>query len=85
MIKMNALFKKMRPIWKYAACNDYGDWKLFEVKPYYSKKEKDWLPLGGLVCEISCLFDIEPFKGDCKKSLMERKEDGEKRNSGLKN
>lgn len=76
MIKMNDLFKKMRPFWKYAACNVYGDWKLFECKPYYSKKEEVWLPLGGHICEISCIFDIEPFEGDCEKSLIERvKED----------
>ena len=70
-MKIQDLLKQAKPCWKYAAFDDYG-WHLYTQKPkILGDQWRISTEYGQLVSQI---FDIEPFDGDWKDSLICREE-----------
>ena len=78
-MKIQELLNQSKPCWKYAAMDFDGIWYLYRVNPYpthtgiwmqnLSTDEKEFYAQ-----PVGYVFDIEPFDGDWKDSLIERKE-----------
>ena len=72
-MKIQDLLKQAKPCWKYAAFDEYG-WHLYTQKPkILGDQWRISTEYGQLVSQI---FDIEPFDGDWKDSLICREERG---------
>lgn len=79
-MKIQEVFEQVKPEWKYAAYDDYG-WHFYTQKPKIIGNQ--WRISTGYGQLVSCMFniesfvfDIEPFNGDWKDSLICRKECG---------
>ena len=68
-MKIQDLLNQAKPCWKYAAYDDYG-WHLYTRKPKILGGR--WRISTGSGVVVSLIFDIEPFDGDWKHSLIER-------------
>ena len=72
-MKIQDLLNQSKPCWKYAAFDEYG-WHLYTQKPkILGDQWRISTEYGQLVSQI---FDIEPFDGDWKDSLICREECG---------
>lgn len=77
--------KQMRTYWKYAAMSQFKKWYCYTEKPELGWNDLaehegfdpyEWVMVDGY--QMPCLsdfFDIEPFKGDWKDSLIVRGEE----------
>lgn len=73
-MKIQDLLKQAKPCWKYAVFNSIlypRGWVICKNKPFL--KGIGWFT-NNQFFRISALFDIEPFDGDWKDSLIEREE-----------
>lgn len=77
-MKIQDLLKQSKPCWKYAAMNKSKNWVLFERKPNLIKRRCRWEKQkeNHRCLNLSFIFDIEPFEGNWKDSLICRKECG---------
>lgn len=73
-MKIQDLLNQSKPCWKYAAMDCDGSWYLFTDKPFPHKAGLWMYYEEGHTTNISHAFEIEPFDGDWKDSLIERKE-----------
>lgn len=73
-MKIQGLLNQAKPCWKYAVFNQnlyHRGWMICKNKPFI--KGHGWFT-NNQYFKISALFDIEPFDGDWKDSLIEREE-----------
>ena len=77
-MKIQDLLNQTKPCWKYAAMDKGKNWTLFERKPNLIKKRHRWERRNEnhRMLNLSFVFDIEPFDGDWKDSLICREECG---------
>ena len=68
-MRIQELLNQAKPCWKYAAMTDHG-WVLYSHKPKY--KYNRWIISQGTAFATDYVFEIEPFNGDWKDSLIER-------------
>lgn len=70
-IKIQGLLPLLKPGW--VAMDKNGEWGWFKEKPYADVYHNDWSTTFGkpYVCLAIDAFDIAPFEGDWKDSLME--------------
>lgn len=79
-MKIQDLLNQSKPCWKYAAMDGDGLWWLYREKPYPDIPWITWTheclldDLEYMAKDIGSVFDIEPFDGDWKDSLIEREE-----------
>ena len=71
-MKIQDILNQSKPCWKYAAMTDHG-WVLYSNKPKY--KYNRWIISHGTAFATDYVFDIEPFDGDWKDSLIIRSEE----------
>ena len=81
-MKIQDLLNQSKPCWKYAAMDWDETWWLYREKPYVEGNMLTWTH----ECEfdlyeyfakdVGNVFDIEPFDGDWKDSLICREERG---------
>ena len=77
-MKIQDLLNQSKPCWKYAAMDKTGLWWLYREKPYPDTLWMAWKHhnlldnLGYMATNIGSIFDIEPFDGDWKDSLIIR-------------
>lgn len=75
-MKIQDLLKQAKPCWKYATYDRNG-WRLFDDKPRFDEKMNEWImSMLGHSFHLKDLFDIEPFDGYWKDSLICREECG---------
>ena len=78
-MKIQDLLKQARPCWKYAATDENGEIYFYSAKPricdnfWACVDENDSAIRIDDVFTEDELFDIEPFEGNWKDSLIERK------------
>lgn len=70
-MKIQDLLNQSKPCWKYAEFDEYG-WHLYTRKPKILGGQ--WRISSGYGQLVSQIFDIEPFEGDWKDSLICREE-----------
>ena len=70
-MKIQDLLKQAKPCWKYAAFDKYV-WHLYTQKPKIL--DGHWRISTGYGQLVSQIFDIEPFEGDWRDSLICREE-----------
>ena len=77
-MKIQDLLKQARPCWKYAATDENGEIYFYSAKPRicdnfldYADKKDSSIRIDDVLDD---LFDIEPFEGDWKYSLICREE-----------
>lgn len=80
-MKIQDLLKQAKPCWKYAAMEPGGGWYLYKNKPRTGKTCSTWVddvsPMSPrALYDLESIFDIEPFDGDWKDSLICREECG---------
>ena len=77
-MKIQDILNQAKPCWKYAAMNSDERWRLHEEKPTASKPVGVWDSKGKTtnIVVLYSVFDIEPFDGDWKDSLICREECG---------
>lgn len=75
-MKIQDILKQAKPCWKYAAMDSDKWWRLHQEKPTVSKLAGVWVSNEEAINTyvLYSLFDIEPFEGDWKDSLIEREE-----------
>lgn len=73
-MKIREVLKQAKPCWKYAAMDKDFTWVLFEQRPYYDWECGYWNAPKGDLTVLSEIFDIEPFEGDWRDSLIAREE-----------
>ena len=78
-MKIQDLLKQAKPCWKYAAMEQSGCWCLYKNKPRLGRTGDTWMdyiaPMSKTALySLEHIFDIEPFDGDWKDSLIEREE-----------
>lgn len=76
-MKIQDLLNQSKPCWKYAAMDEDGTWYIYTEEPYLSNcgtwtNELDTDDISHYAKAVGHLFDIEPFEGDWKDSLIER-------------
>ena len=71
-MKIQDLLKQAKPCWKYAPMDKGKNWTLFERKPNLIKKRHRWERRNEnhRMLNLSYVFDIEPFDGDWRDSLI---------------
>ena len=75
-MRIQDLLKQAKPYWKYATYDRNG-WRLFDDKPRFDEKMNEWImSMLGHSFHLKDLFDIEPFDGVWKDSLICREECG---------
>ena len=77
-MKIQDLLNQSKPCCKYEAMDKGKNWTLFERKPNLIKKRHRWERRNEnhRLLNLSYVFDIEPFDGDWKDSLICRLECG---------
>lgn len=70
-MKIQDLLKQTKPCWKYAAYDEYG-WHIYTRKPKILNGR--WIISTGHGHFVELIFDIEPFNGYWKDSLICREE-----------
>lgn len=87
-MKIQDLLNQSKPCWKYAAMDQHKKWRCYTEKPKLERCHSaelypeedcfdpyDWVTDGGYIMPfLSEFFNIEPFDGDWKDSLIEREE-----------
>ena len=85
-MKIQDLLNQSKPCWKYAAMSQFKKWYCYTEKPELGWNDLaeqegfdpyEWVMVDGY--QMPCLsdfFDIEPFDGDWKDSLICREECG---------
>lgn len=75
-MKIQDLLNQAKPFWKYAATDEDGKVYFYSAKPIIY--DNFWCCASGddSARRIDELFDIEPFEGDWKDSLICREECG---------
>ena len=76
-MKIQDLLNQSKPCWKYAAMEPSGGWYLYKNKPRAGKTCATWIdniaPMSAIALyNLEPIFDIKPFDGDWKDSLIER-------------
>lgn len=79
-MKIQDILKQAKPCWKYAAMEPGGCWYLYKNKPRLGKTCATWVddisPVSPrALYDLESIFDIEPFDGDWKDSLIVRGEE----------
>lgn len=79
-MKIQDILNQSKPFWKYAAMNKSKNWVLFERKPNLIKRRCLWEKQkeNHRCLNLSFVFDIEPFDGDWKDSLICREVENER-------
>ncbi len=77
-MKIQDILNQSKLCWKYAAMDFDKRWRLHEEKPNASKPVGVWDSNGKTtnIVVLYSVFDIEPFDGDWKDSLICREECG---------
>ena len=77
-MKIQDLLNQSKPCWKYAAMDWDGTWYLYQEKPYVEDDTLVWTSeyefdsFEHFAKDVGNIFDIEPFDGDWKDSLVVR-------------
>lgn len=69
--KVRAVLRLMKPEWKCVAMDKDGEWFAFTTIPRKDMTFKNWW--GGNASDMRA-FDLPPFPGDWRDSLVEREE-----------
>lgn len=69
-MKIQDILNQSKPYWKYAAMDSNFKWYLYTMKPF--RDERAWRFIRGKCGYVEDFFDVEPFDGDWKDSLIER-------------
>ena len=80
-MKIYEIFTLTKPCWKYAAMDEDGTWYIYTEEPYLSNNgtwtnELSTDDESVFAKAIGYIFDIEPFEGSWKDSLIKRGETG---------
>ena len=78
-MKIQDILNQAKPCWKYAAMEPGGGWYLYKNKPRLGKTCATWIddisPVSPrALYDLEPIFDIEPFDGDWKDSLICKEE-----------
>lgn len=80
-MKIQDVLNQAKPCWKYAAMEPTLGWYLYQNKPRVGNTCPTWVddvsPMSPrALYDLEPIFDIEPFDGDWKDSLICREECG---------